>query len=160
MTNRARKHMCLLLSLILAVAAITTLGIKPQSVSEAAANVKELQSDTITFDNYYDMAIQIPCEERGGIYFLNENKLSFYNMETGTTTLLETFYCEGKYTQYTEVQDVSLVGNKLYVLVFSSSYYEGEKPTVVVYDLAQQTVQRTIKLSVDADCIGADATAG
>ncbi len=158
MTNRARKHMCLLLSLILIVAGITTLAVKPQSVSEAASNVKELQSDTITFDNYYDMAIQIPCEERGGIYFLNENKLSFYNMETGATTLLETFYCEGKYTKYTEVQDVSLVGNKLYVLVFSSSYYVGETPTVVVYDLAQQTVQRTIKLSVDADCIGADVT--
>lgn len=154
--NRAKKLMCFFLSVLLVVSAMTVLIFKPQASSKAAANVTELGTDTIVFDNYYDTTMQIPCKERGGIYFLNNNKLSFYNMETGTTELLETFYCEGKYTDYSEVQDVSLVGDKLYVLVFSSAYYAGETPTVIVYDLAKQAVQSNIKLGVGADCIGAD----
>lgn len=55
---------------------------------------------------------EIPCEEQGGIYFLNRNKLSLYKPDSNELTEVH---------QFDNVQDVYVANDRLYILDRSSN---------------------------------------
>ena len=103
-------------------------------------NAVLLSAETIQYDSYYDKSAQIPCESRGGIYFLNDRELVFYQLDTKETVPVYTF-------DY--YADCYVTDSKLYVLDYDSQ--------ILVYDLESQSVERTISSPVTASVIGVDA---
>ncbi len=88
------------------------------------------------------ISLQIPSEEWGGVYFLNNNVLYFYSLQTESYQRIQTFYgCEDAYVS----------GDLLYMLVSDT--------TVVVYDLAGRQIVHTqqVEDGYYATAVGADA---
>ena len=121
--------------------------------AEAAAD--ELPADILDYQDTWDICRQIPCEERNGIYFLNGNKLSLYDLDTKKSVLVHTFghtLSDGK----GETAACYVDGNVLYVLVRSNM---GDiMPEIQYFDLAGQSVQRTVPAPAEfCNTVGVDA---
>lgn len=99
-----------------------------------------LSEETIQYNSYYSKCAQIPFQSRGGIYFLNDRELMWYQLDTQETTLVHTF---------DSYADCYVTESKLYFLRYNSQ--------IVVYDLNSQSVERTISFSNSASAIGADS---
>lgn len=112
--------------------------------------VVQLTSDAITYNSIYTQSKQIPCEELGGIYFLNNRSLTFYNIATGEATLVQTFLTSGTTLQDTYVNEET---NKLYIL---EQQLRETNSYITVYNLKTQTIEKTIPFAHDSDVIGAD----
>lgn len=103
-----------------------------------------LSSEAIAYDSYWvsDACEQIPCDELGGIYFLNRSKLSFYSPETDTLEEI----CE--FDDYYMV-DVYTANDRLYILGYDSK--------VTVYNLLTRKEEQNFTFSNNASAIGADS---
>ena len=84
---------------------------------------------------------QIPNEKQKGIYFLNDNKLSFYSFATGELELVYTFE-KWLYDSY-------VAGGKLYTIGSLAKEID-------VYDLDAMDFERTISLDFAPTTVGVD----
>ena len=83
---------------------------------------------------------EIPCEEQGGIYFLNRNKLSLYKPDSNELTEVH---------QFDNVQDVYVANDRLYILDRSSN--------ITIYNLLTQQEEKKLQYGDHASSIGADS---
>jgi hypothetical protein len=121
---------------------------------DAASKAVELSGDAIYYNSFFSMCMQIPSEDNGGIYFLNENELSFYNLDEGKVTKKETLLYNDSDLGYTSMEDAYLCGNKLYVLLDGSD----SGTELVIYDLKNQCVSDREILTVSASIIAVDSS--
>lgn len=142
------------LSFAMLLSGISTGGVK-QEVIAAETVADDLPADVLNYQYTGNICLQIPCEERNGIYFLNDNVLSLYDMDTKKSTLVYTFEHTvssggmGAETCY-------VAGNVLYVLVRSNR--GGNMPEIQCYDLAGQTMQKTVSAPAEfCNTVGVDA---
>ncbi len=115
------------------------------SAEGLTGNAVPLSSDTISYSNTFNACKQIPCEEQGGIYFLNEEMLSFYSTDDEQSSVVHTF---------DQLTDVYVANDKLYVL--SCNY--SNKSAITVYDLMSRTIERTFEFGHNTSVIGADSS--
>lgn len=80
---------------------------------------------------------EIPCEEQGGIYFLNRNKLSLYKPDSNELTEVH---------QFDNVQDVYVANDRLYILDRSSN--------ITIYNLLTQQEEKKLQYGDHASSIG------
>ena len=142
------------LSFAMLLSGIHTGNVKREAMAaETAAD--ELPADVLDYQSTGDICMQIPCEERNGIYFFNRNLLSLYDMDTKKSTLVHTFkhtVSDGR----RGAEACYVDGNVLYVLVRSNR--GGNMPEIQCYDLAGQTMQKTISAPAeDCSTVGVDA---
>ncbi len=142
------------LSFAMLLSGIHTGNVKQEAMAaETAAD--ELPADVLDYQSTGDICLQIPCEERNGIYFFNRNLLSLYDMDTKKSTLVHTFkhtVSDGR----RGAEACYVDGNVLYVLVRSNR--GGNMPEIQCYDLAGQTMQKTISAPAeDCNTVGVDA---
>ncbi len=149
-----RTLIAVVLSFAMLLSGIHIGNVKQEAIAaEAAAD--ELPADILDYQYTEDICLQIPCEERNGIYFLNDNVLSLYDMDTKKSTLVHTF--EHTVTSGRMGAEACYVaGNVLYVLVRSNR--GGNMPEIQCYDLAGQSVQRTVPAPAEfCNTVGVDA---
>ena len=142
------------LSFAMLLSGIHTGNVKQEAMAaETAAD--ELPADVLDYQSTGDICLQIPCEERNGIYFFNRNLLSLYDMDTKKSTLVHTFkhtVSDGR----RGAEACYVDGNVLYVLVRSNR--GGNMPEIQCYDLAGQTMQKTISAPAEnCNTVGVDA---
>lgn len=99
-----------------------------------------LGSDTISYEEFYTRCIQMPCEELGGIYFLNDKTLTFYSVKDNQTIEVEVFE---------EMYDCYVTDNKI--------YYINVQGEVQVYDLLRRTTEMLFESQNHVGPIGVDA---
>ena len=120
------------------------------NAAETVGQAKKLGSDTISYNYLSDECIQIPCTSRGGIYFLNNEKLVFYSLNDYKSKQVYDFSDDDLYTL-----DTFATADKLYVL--QDSYYTSDEKCIIkVYDLNGQKVERSINVSKSVNSIGVD----
>jgi hypothetical protein len=123
---------------------------------DAATKAVELGSDVISYDYIGSTCMQIPSEDNGGIYFLNGNELSFYNLEQGKVTKKETLLYNNGDSGTTSMKDAYVCGNKLYVLLGCSCDDDFLYTEVVIYDLKNQCVSDRKVLKITVNTIAVD----
>lgn len=96
-----------------------------------------LDSNAVT---YLEGHREIPCEEHGGIYFLNRNKLSLYKPDSNELTEVH---------QFDNVRDVYVANDRLYLLDRNSN--------ITIYNLLTQQEEKKLQYGDHASSIGADA---
>ncbi len=112
--------------------------------------VVKLSADTISYDSTSDECIQIPCASRGGIYFLNGEKLSFYSLSNNKSETAYDFT-----NDRATIYDSYATADKLYILQYE--YLAKNNPyAVTVYNFAKQSVENVFRVSQPASAIGAD----
>ena len=115
--------------------------------AKAQQSCVKLDSDVMSYTSLRLESRQIPCDSLGGIYFLNDNKLVFYNTSTGESEVAYTFVSVG---------DSYVSGNKLYVINSFDVWIPDKYTTITVYNLNKKEVERTIKFEKTIDAIGVD----
>lgn len=158
MKRARRKTGKILIAAVLSSAMLLS-GIHTGNVKQEAMAAEtvadELPADVLDYQSTGDICLQIPCEERNGIYFFNRNLLSLYDMDTKKSTLVHTFkhtVSDGR----RGAEACYVDGNALYVLVRSNR--GGNMPEIQCYDLAGQTIQKTISAPAEnCNTVGVDA---
>ncbi len=143
MLKKARNYLGFLaMALLLALAAG---GPQEKAYAEAGGySIQELSGDTIRYSSARTLCRQYPCEELGGIYFLNGTKLAFYSL-SGQTTV--------EAGEFPGLADVYEEGGTLYILENTDG-----GAVVEEYALAEQKVGKTVSLSLEqAEYIGVDS---
>ncbi len=98
----------------------------------------ELDDGELDYTSANSVTMQIPCESRSGIYFLNGSELSFYSLLDNTYVSVYTFSrCTSAYA----------ANGRLYVLSGSDCY---------VFDLESCSLESTLTLDSGGTAIGAD----
>ena len=122
MKRARRKTGKILIAAVLSSAMLLS-GIHTGNVKQEAMAAEtvadELPADVLDYQSTGDICLQIPCEERNGIYFFNRNLLSLYDMDTKKSTLVHTFkhtVSDGR----RGAEACYVDGNALYVLVRSN----------------------------------------
>ena len=120
-----------------------------EAAADSKANVIKLSSDVMKYESNYAESRQIPNTAQKGVYFLNENELTFYSLEMSKA--------EKVYTFSDMIQDSYESGNKLYVL---ERFYNGEtkayEEQIAIYDLNEKKFEGTVKVDFSASAIGVD----
>jgi hypothetical protein len=108
---------------------------------------KSLTGNSVPLDEttirYSNICRQIPCENLGGIYFLNDRVLSFYATDTQQSSVIHTF---------DRLTDVYAANDRLYVL---QRNYTGSS-VIIVYNLLARSVENTFEFEHAVSVIGAD----
>ena len=116
------------------------------TISAESKEAIKLDADVMNYEGLYQESRQIPCEELGGIYFLNGRQLSFYSIDTGASSLVHTFG---------DIASTYATENKLYVL--DGAYFGTPGCLITVYDLITQKVEKTIEFGQKTSAIGVDS---
>lgn len=89
-----------------------------------------LDESLLNYTNVYTCTRQYVCEELNGVYFLQGAVLSFLDLSTGEYRVVYTFDHESDYVYFTD----------------NILYWGSGKNTIIEYDLAAQTVKKTLTL--------------
>ena len=148
-----RGLLAAVLSFAMLLSGISTEGVKQEAIA-AETVADELPADVLNYQYTGNICLQIPCEERNGIYFLNDNVLSLYDMDTKKSTLVYTFrHTVGDGNMGAVACYVD--GNLLYVLVRSNR--GGNLPQIQCYDLAGQAIQKAVSVpAANCNTVGVD----
>lgn len=150
-----KKGLAALLSVLISISTAFAVPVSVSALAETENFEKTttplpIGSDAINSANGFENLKIVPCEQLGGIYFINGNAVSFFNTDTGTTEIIATISNES----YSFADSFSL-GDKLYILEKNESDLALHS-IITVYNLVTRSVEQTLSFENPAEVIGAD----
>lgn len=162
MKKLLKKGLSVLLAVTITMCIVFSVTISASAAEETDNTAEtigavQLSSDTISYTSVNNNFMIIPCDQLGGIYLFQREKLTFYNTATGESSLVTAIDNEGYY-----FADAYWSGDKLYVLEYkylewTESGFKMES-LITVYNLISQSVEQTITLDGSMEAIGVDCS--
>lgn len=155
MNKYFKKGLAVLLSVLISISTAFAVPVSVSAIDETDELDKiteplPIGNDAINYANGFENLEIVPCEQLGGIYFINGNAVSFFNTDTGTTELVTTISNESY-----SFADSFPLGDKLYILENNESDLASHS-LITVYNLVTRSVEQTLSFENPAEVIGAD----
>lgn len=155
MNKYFKKGLAVLLSALISISTAFAVPVSVSAIYETDDLDKiteplPIGNDAINYANGFDDLEIVPCEQLGGIYFINGNVVSFFKTDTGETEHITTISNESY-----SFTDSFPLGDKLYILENNESDLASHS-LITVYNLVTRSVEQTLSFENPAEVIGAD----
>lgn len=159
-----KRGVAVFLSALLTVAALACAPAGESFRAAAEEPAVELPAEVFSYNSVYTHVNLYACEAAGGVYFLQNKALWFYDLSTGTATQTYTFpaaeyHPDGHYYGSQATVSSYVQGDVLYFMynAYRNTFSEDEIIHIVKYDLASQTYLGEGTISGHIGCsIGVD----